>query len=133
MKLDRKDRTRSVAEIFSGHVETLPAVGSEHSKDLRLSEVFFKDGARNRWHVHSTDQILLVTEGEGIVAGEREQHDLAPGVVVLVPANTKHWHGARPGKDIRTATPNLSRLPSSGRHLARRDGRSSAWIPRRKS
>ena len=100
IKVDPRDRTRSVAEIFSGHVETLPAVGSEHSKDLRLSEVFFKDGARNRWHVHSTDQILLVTEGEGIVAGEREQHDLTPGVVVLVPANTKHWHGAKPGKDM---------------------------------
>jgi len=100
IKIDRKDRTKSVAEIFSGHVETLTAVGGEHSRDLRLSEVVFKNGARNRWHVHSTDQILLVTEGEGIVAGDGEQHDLSPGVVVLVPANTRHWHGAKPGKDM---------------------------------
>jgi quercetin dioxygenase-like cupin family protein len=100
VKPDRKERTRSGAEIFSGHVETLTAVGGEHSRDLRLSEVHFKDGARNRWHVHSTDQILLVTEGDGIVATEAERHDLTPGVVVLIPAETKHWHGAKPGRSM---------------------------------
>jgi len=100
IKLDPRDRTKSVAEIFSGHVETLTAVGGEHSHDLRLSEVFFKDGARNRWHVHTTDQILLVTEGEGIVETNEERHDLVPGVVALVPANTRHWHGAKPGKNM---------------------------------
>jgi quercetin dioxygenase-like cupin family protein len=98
VKLGPKDRTRSVAEIFSGHVETMTAVGGEHSRDLRLSEVHFKDGARNRWHVHTTDQILLVTEGEGVIATESEQEDLDPGVIALIPANTKHWHGAKPGK-----------------------------------
>ena len=99
-RLDKKERTRSVAEIFSGHVETITAVGGEHSKDLRLSEVHFKDGARNRWHVHTTDQILLVTEGDGTIATEREERDLEPGVVALIPANTKHWHGAKPGKSM---------------------------------
>jgi quercetin dioxygenase-like cupin family protein len=100
VKLDKKERTRSVAEIFSGHVETITAVGGEHSADLRLSEVHFKDGARNRWHVHTTDQILLVTEGDGIVATEREERDLEPGVVALIPKNTRHWHGAKPGKSM---------------------------------
>lgn len=100
MKLDPKDRTLSVAEIFTGHVETFTAVGGEHSPDLRLSEIHFKDGARNRWHVHSTDQILITVAGAGIIATETEQHDLAPGIVVLIPANTKHWHGAKPGKDM---------------------------------
>ncbi len=100
VKLDPAQRTRSVAEIFSGHVETQTIVGGEHSPDLRLSEVHFEDGARNRWHVHSTDQILLVTEGDGIIATETEQQDLAPGVIALIPANTKHWHGAKPGKNM---------------------------------
>jgi len=100
LKTDRKERTKSAAEIFSGHVDTFTAVGGEHSKDLRLSEIHFKDGARNRWHMHTTDQILLVTEGDGIVATESEQHDLTPGVVALIPANTKHWHGAKPGKSM---------------------------------
>jgi quercetin dioxygenase-like cupin family protein len=98
--MDRKQRTRSVAEIFSGPVETFTAVGGEHSEDLRLSEVHFKDGARNRWHVHSTDQILIVTEGDGIIATEQAQEDLVPGVIALIPAKTKHWHGAKPGKTM---------------------------------
>jgi quercetin dioxygenase-like cupin family protein len=100
IKTDRRQRTRSLAEIFSGPVETFTAVGGEHSGDLRLSEVHFQDGARNRWHVHSTDQILIVTEGDGIIATEGEQEDLVTGVIALIPANTKHWHGAKPGKTM---------------------------------
>ena len=82
-RLDPSKRTRSVAEIFSGEVESFTAVGGEHSPQLRLTEVHFKSGARNRWHVHSTDQILVCTQGEGIVATSSEQHDLAPGDVAL--------------------------------------------------
>jgi len=93
-------RTRSHAQIFSGHVEAQTAVGGEISKDLRVSEIAFKDGGRNRWHVHTTDQVLVVTEGEGILAGDGEQHDLATGDVAFIPANTRHWHGAKPGKDM---------------------------------
>ena len=92
--------TRSVADIFSGEVDTFTAVGGEHSRDLRLSEIHFKDGARNRWHKHSTDQILMCTDGEGIITTDDEQHDLAPGVIVVIPANTRHWHGAKPGQNM---------------------------------
>src|SRR5207245_9907281 len=98
LKTDRKERTKSAAEIFSGHVDTFTAVGGEHSKDLRLSEIHFKDGARNRWHMHTTDQILLVTEGDGIVATESDQHDLTPGVVALIRAITQHWPRTKPLK-----------------------------------
>src|SRR2546422_2455015 len=54
LKTDRKERTKSVAEIFSGNVETFTAVGGEDSNDLRLPETHLKAGARNRWHLHST-------------------------------------------------------------------------------
>jgi len=92
--------TRSVADIFSGEVDSFTVVGGEHSNDLRLSEIHFKSGARNRWHTHTTDQILLCTDGDGIIATDAEQHDLTPGVVALIPKNTRHWHGAKPGKDM---------------------------------
>ena len=36
----------------------------------------------------------------GIIATDAEQHDLAPGVIVLIPKNTRHWHGAKPGKNM---------------------------------
>ena len=92
--------TKSVADIFSGDVESFTAVGGEHSADLRLSEIHFKSGARNRWHTHTTDQILMCTGGDGIIATDAEQHDLTPGVIVLIPKNTRHWHGAKPGMDM---------------------------------
>jgi len=93
-------RERSSNPIFNGEVDYQTAVGEDESRDLRLSEVHFKDGAVNRWHRHSCDQILVVTDGEGTVADEREERSLIAGDVAFIPANTKHWHGAKPGKDM---------------------------------
>lgn len=93
-------RERSDNPIFVGVVEYQTAVGEEESRDLRLSEVHFRDGAMNKWHTHSCDQILIVTEGEGILADGHEERALATGDVAFVPANTRHRHGAKPGKDM---------------------------------
>jgi quercetin dioxygenase-like cupin family protein len=100
IKPEMRKLTRSVAEIFSGEVDTFTAVGGEHSRDLRLSEIHFKNGARNRWHKHTTDQILMCTDGEGTITTDDEHHVLASGVIVVIPANTRHWHGAKPGKNM---------------------------------
>jgi quercetin dioxygenase-like cupin family protein len=93
-------RERSADAIFRGAVDYQTAVGEEDSHDLRLSEVAFKNGARNKWHMHSCDQILVVTEGEGIVADETEERSVSAGDVAFIPKNTKHWHGASPGRDM---------------------------------
>jgi quercetin dioxygenase-like cupin family protein len=93
-------REKSANPIFRGLVESQTAVGEEESRDLRLSEVHFRDGAVNRWHIHSCDQILVITYGEGTVADEREERTVSAGDVAFIPANTKHWHGAKPGKDM---------------------------------
>ena len=93
-------REMSPNPIFRGLVEYQSAVGEDVSRDLRLSEVHFRDGAVNKWHMHSCDQILVVTEGEGIVADETEERSVTEGDVAFIPANTKHWHGAKPGKDM---------------------------------
>ena len=100
VRLSPAGRTPSRGEIMIGEVEAQTAVGGEVGRDLRLSEITFKDGARNRWHVHTTDQILVVTEGDGLLASDGEQHDLAVGDVAFIPANTRHWHGAKPGKTM---------------------------------
>jgi quercetin dioxygenase-like cupin family protein len=100
LKPEMRKPTKSAAEIFTGDVDSFTAIGAEHSTDLRLSEIHFKSGARNRWHMHTTDQILMCTAGDGTITTEAEQHDLTPGVVVLIPANTRHWHGAKPGKNM---------------------------------
>ena len=92
-------RARSAAEIFRGHVATQTVI-DEGSRDLRLIEVAFKSGARNRLHVHSTDQILVITEGTGLVGTASEQHEVTIGDVAFIPAGEPHWHGAKPGHDL---------------------------------
>lgn len=85
--------------IFIGEVNAQTVIDKE-SRDLRFLEVVFKDGARNRLHTHTTDQILVITEGKGIVATRDEQHEVEPGDVAFIPAGEPHWHGARPGHDL---------------------------------
>ena len=99
VKVTSAGRERSDNPIFVGEVDYQTAVG-EDSRDLSLSEVHFRRGAVNKPHMHSTDQILVVTEGEGFVATDDERREISPGDVALIPANTKHWHGARPGRDM---------------------------------
>ena len=93
-------RERSANPIFKGDVDYQTIVGEELSKDVSMSEVHFKDGARNRWHVHSCDQMLVITEGDGIVADEREERGVIAGDVAFIPKYTRHWHGAKPGRDM---------------------------------
>jgi len=99
VRITKAGREKSDNPIFVGDVDYQTAVGDE-SRDLRLSEVHFKRGAVNKPHVHSTDQVLVITEGEGIVATDAEKHEVSEGDVAFIPANTKHWHGARPGRDM---------------------------------
>ena len=64
-----------------------------------MANVTFEPGCRNNWHIHHAKkgggQVLLCTEGEGWYQEEgKEAQSLKPGVVVQIPANVKHWHGA---------------------------------------
>ena len=68
--------------------------------NLSLFNVTFEPGCRNNWHIHHASkgggQILICTAGEGWY--QEEGHDavsLTPGVVITIPANVKHWHGAK--------------------------------------
>ena len=70
------------------------------SDGIFLANVTFEPGCRNNWHIHHATsgggQVLICTAGYGWyqIAGEDAQ-PLAPGDVVVIPANVKHWHGAR--------------------------------------
>ena len=86
-------------DIFVGVVETQTVIGDE-ARDLRATEVTFRDGARNKLHTHTTDQILIVTAGDGLIVTEDEQRELSTGDVVFIPAGERHWHGAQAGKDM---------------------------------
>lgn len=92
-------RTPNRGDIFIGDVASQIVVGDE-SPHLRFAEHTFLSGARNRMHVHATDQVLLVTAGHGTLGGEGEEHDLAEGDVAVIAAGERHWHGAKPGHDM---------------------------------
>jgi quercetin dioxygenase-like cupin family protein len=85
--------------IFVGAVATRMLVDAG-ARDLRAIEVHFSSGARNRIHTHTTDQILVITEGTALVGTRSEEHELAPGDVAFIPAGEEHWHGAKPGGDM---------------------------------
>lgn len=86
------------ASIFIGEVATqTPHPDSQH---LNVTEVQFRNGARNRLHTHSTDQVLVITEGQGYVATRDERREVSAGDVAFIPAGEPHWHGAKEGHDL---------------------------------
>ena len=85
---------RETRDIFTGEVETAALAGRDVAERLLLNLVRFSAGARTKWHRHSFEQGLLITEGRGIVATEEQEHVVEAGDAVIVPANEKHWHGA---------------------------------------
>jgi quercetin dioxygenase-like cupin family protein len=65
-----------------------------------LANVTFEPGCRNNWHIHKADanggQLLICTAGSGWYQEEgKEAVSLEPGTVITIPANVKHWHGAK--------------------------------------
>ena len=77
-----------------GEVTRQPLVTPAMSNDFNLNIVNFAPGARNKMHTHSSDQVLFVTQGEGIIATEATQEVIKTGDIVHIPATEKHWHGA---------------------------------------
>ena len=73
---------------------TDPATG------IFLANVTFEPGCRNNWHIHHATkgggQLLVCTAGEGWYQEEgKAAVSLTPGTVITIPANVKHWHGAK--------------------------------------
>lgn len=99
MRLIRQDEARAVPDrgpIFIGEVVRQNLIAEGDAALLRVTSVTFRNGARNKLHRHSCDQVLVVTHGRGIVATEGEELRVGPGDVVLIPAGERHWHGAEP-------------------------------------
>ena len=60
--------------------------------------VTFTPGARTNWHAHKTRQVLVATQGTGMVqVRDRPPRVLRAGDVAEVPPGLVHWHGAVAG------------------------------------
>lgn len=67
---------------------------------LFIANVTFEPKCRNNWHIHHATngggQILICVDGEGWYQEENcPPRSLKPGDVITIPANVKHWHGAK--------------------------------------
>ena len=87
------------AQYFIGNSYLNPLVDPAKSS-LFLANVTFEPGCRNNWHIHHANkgggQILICTAGSGWYQEEgKAAVSLTPGTVITIPANVKHWHGAK--------------------------------------
>lgn len=73
---------------------------TDPNKTVFMANITFEPGCRNNWHIHNSKkgggQILICTAGYGWYQEEgKEAVSLEPGMVITIPANVKHWHGAK--------------------------------------
>ena len=86
------------ARYFSGASFLNPLTDGRET--VFLANVTFEPGCRNNWHIHHAasggGQILVCVAGEGWYVEEgKAPVSLVPGTVITIPANVKHWHGAK--------------------------------------
>lgn len=75
-----------------------PANVAEGDKTLaNYQNVTFEPGCRNNWHIHhGAHQILICVSGRGwYQEWGKEPVQLLPGMIIDIPDEVKHWHGAQ--------------------------------------
>ena len=92
------EENTAFAKYFIGKSYLKPL--TDPSKTVFVANVTFEPGCRNNWHVHHAKQgggqLLICVDGEGWYQEEgKPAQSLKPGDVVTIPAEVKHWHGAK--------------------------------------
>ena len=87
------------SQYFSGKSYLNPLTDPKQTS-IFLANVTFEPGCRNNWHIHHAKsgggQILICVAGEGWYQEKgKDAISLKPGMVIAIPANVKHWHGAK--------------------------------------
>jgi quercetin dioxygenase-like cupin family protein len=95
---------------FTGNVIIREILGEDNSAEQEMYHVTFQNGALTTLHFHGSDQILIATNGKGVVGliqgtsvtkFEIDDNDMIllekEGDTVCIPANKIHFHGATNG------------------------------------
>lgn len=93
------EENTAFAKYFIGKSYLNPLT-DPNKTSLFIANVTFEPACRNNWHIHHAKsgggQILICVDGEGWYQEEgKEAVSLKPGMVITIPANVKHWHGAK--------------------------------------
>ena len=86
------------AKFFTGNSYLKPLTSPDRKPFF--ANVTFEPGCRNNWHIHRAEkgggQILLCVAGSGwYQEWGKPARSLHAGDVVEIPADVKHWHGAK--------------------------------------
>ena len=78
------------------------AVGRKHARPAGTIKQLDAQPPVPKRHIHHAarggGQVLICVEGEGWYQEEgKPAQSLVPGDIVEIPANVKHWHGAKAG------------------------------------
>ena len=116
MRISRAPRTGMPAspEWITGDARIDELIAPEGPWRTQVGSVYFAPGARTCWHRHPIGQVLLVTEGTGLVqrrGGETET--IRTGDTVRIEAGEWHWHGAAPNVAMTHLA--IEELPEDGR------------------
>jgi quercetin dioxygenase-like cupin family protein len=111
-----KDESREkYKDKFTGDFRIKNILDKDDSSEQEMYYVTFKNGCKTRPHIHASDQILIATEGKGIVVfAKRIMVDpdmitkseieikksvmMEKGDVICIPAFMLHWHGSADNK-----------------------------------
>lgn len=99
------DYNEAYKDFFSGKSFINP-LAKAGEPAFSMINVTFEPGCRNNWHIHHAKtgggQVLICIDGEGWYQewddeknAPKPAQSLKPGDVVTIPANVKHWHGAK--------------------------------------
>jgi quercetin dioxygenase-like cupin family protein len=80
---------------FTGNAFLTPLIAKDSNNEFSIGSVYFEAGARTNWHTHPKGQVLIITNGEGFYQEKgKPAQPLKKGVVINIPENVEHWHGA---------------------------------------
>ena len=87
------------AKYFVGESFLKPLTNMK-AGEIPIFNVTFEPGCRNNWHIHHASkgggQVLICTAGSGwYQEWGKPPVSLEAGKVIVIPANVKHWHGAK--------------------------------------
>lgn len=96
---DLGEENKAYEKYFIGK-SYLNSLTDTNKTNVFLANVTFEPKCRNNWHIHHATkgggQILVCVDGEGWYQEEgKEAVSLKPGMVTTIPAEVKHWHGAK--------------------------------------